>query len=234
MNFLFDVDGTLTPSRQKIDKEFKSFFGKWITDVRSRSGKVFIVTGSDKRKSVQQLGLALWRHISIDGCYQCSGNQLYKRGRLVRSSNWTMSDDLRKDLTSLIKSSPWYGTATNNIEERTGAVNISTIGRDCPDESRAIYYEWDKDNGEREKIVSILSCKYPQLHFVAGGEISIDIYPSGCDKSQVLNDMNENKNVFFGDRCTRDGNDFTIAIMSDIYYNVDSWQQTAEVLKRFL
>ena len=90
-----------------------------------------------------------------------------------------MSDELRADVESLVINSPWYGTATNNIEERTGAVNISTIGRDCTDEQRKTYYEWDKDNKEREKIVSILSFKYPHIHFLAGGEISIDIYPSG-------------------------------------------------------
>ena len=27
--FIFDVDGTLTPSRQKMTKEFKDFFEQW-------------------------------------------------------------------------------------------------------------------------------------------------------------------------------------------------------------
>ena len=27
--YIFDVDGTLTPSRQKMTKEFKEFFQEW-------------------------------------------------------------------------------------------------------------------------------------------------------------------------------------------------------------
>ena len=231
MNFLFDVDGTLTPSRERMDNKFRCFFGNWITKARNRGNRVFIVTGSDKSKTIQQVGVALWRHISKDGCYQCSGNVFHKNNRVVRSSNWSMDDDLRSDVESLLKDSPWYGTATNNIEERTGAVNISTVGRDCTTEQRKTYYEWDNDNKERDRIASVLSIKYPHIHFLAGGEISIDIYPSGCDKSQVLSDMS-GRNIFFGDKCIKPGNDYTIAIMSDIYYDVNGWEETYNILRR--
>ena len=32
INYVFDVDGTLTPSRLKMDGEFQKFFRTWIKD----------------------------------------------------------------------------------------------------------------------------------------------------------------------------------------------------------
>ena len=89
-------------------------------------------------------------------------------------------------------------------------INISTIGRDCNAVSRREYYNWDKERGERIDIAHNLSNKkIPDLSFaeVKGGEISIDIFPKGNDKSQVLNHM-EGETCFFGDKCGVGGNDF--------------------------
>ena len=36
MNYLFDVDGTLTPSRLPIDKDFEQFFLKWMKDKKNQ------------------------------------------------------------------------------------------------------------------------------------------------------------------------------------------------------
>ena len=49
--FIFDVDGTLTPSRGIIDKEFEKFFLKFCYE-----NYVYLVTGSDYDKTVEQLG----------------------------------------------------------------------------------------------------------------------------------------------------------------------------------
>ena len=40
--FIFDVDGTLTPSRQPMTKEFQEFFKQWI-----KKNKFYLVTGRD-------------------------------------------------------------------------------------------------------------------------------------------------------------------------------------------
>ena len=53
--FLFDVDGTLTPSRQKMDKEFSKFFSNFC-----KNNDVYLVTGSDRDKTVEQLGKTLY------------------------------------------------------------------------------------------------------------------------------------------------------------------------------
>ena len=49
--FIFDVDGTLTPSRGKIDNDFAVFFSDFCS-----KKDVYLVTGSDKEKTIEQIG----------------------------------------------------------------------------------------------------------------------------------------------------------------------------------
>ena len=51
MKYIFDVDGTLTPSRGIIDAQFKTWFNSFCL-----SNDVYLVTGSDKAKTVEQIG----------------------------------------------------------------------------------------------------------------------------------------------------------------------------------
>jgi phosphomannomutase len=229
MIFLFDVDGTLTPPREKIEKEFELFFGQWVGYQKSKLNKVFLVTGSDRKKTKSQLTAPLLR--LVDGVYQNCGNQLYIRNSLIKESNWKMPSSLHLDILEILESSIWFGKAGKNIEERVGMINISTVGREADTLLRKQYFEWDKIEEERKKIADTLSRKYTELSFDIGGEISIDIYPKGNDKSQVLKDMN-GKTIFFGDRCEKGGNDFEIAIMSDRFYNVSGYEETKRIILR--
>lgn len=215
-NFLFDVDGTLTPHRQKMAVDLKSLFIRCLSRDQKRGHKIFLVTGSDKEKTIEQIGLQIW--MSVDGCYQNSGNQLYKHGELIKESDWTPTGGLVSSIHNHIKSSPWNGTAGNNLEHRIGMLNFSTIGRDCTQEEREYYYEWDQQWKEREFIVDQLSKAYPEIDFATGGQISIDVYPRGKDKSQVLEDM-KGEVFFIGDNCGKGGNDYPIHSKLDIFHS---------------
>ena len=147
-----------------------------------------------------------------------------------------MPDSLIEDLNKILEKSKWYGKAENNIEYRRGEmsgipmmINFSTIGRSANAVQRKEYFEWDKGKGERLDIVDNLSSKYDDISFAIGGEISIDIYPKGRDKSQVLSNM-VGETIFFGDRCQVGGNDYEIAVMSNTYYDVSGWQETKKII----
>lgn len=49
--FIFDVDGTLTPSRGLIDGDFAVFFSTFCAE-----NDVYLVTGSDRDKTIEQIG----------------------------------------------------------------------------------------------------------------------------------------------------------------------------------
>ena len=227
INYLFDVDGTLTDPTKPIESDFKKFFGEWVNEVKSQGDEVFIVTGADKQKTLKQIGLPLYR--LFDGVFQNCGNQLFVRNSLIYESKWQMPAHLRLDLMILSEKSPWYKTANKNFEERIGMVNFSTVGIDANDEQRKAYGLWDKATGERIKMAEWLSMRYPKLEFSIGGQTSMDIHPKGKDKSQALQQMS-GKTIFFGDKCMAGGNDYSIAQKADKYHQVNGWKETMLVI----
>ena len=58
-SFVFDVDGTLTPSSEEMNPEFRQFFTQYLM---SRH-KVYIVTGAEYSKTVQQLGKEICENV---------------------------------------------------------------------------------------------------------------------------------------------------------------------------
>lgn len=229
-SYLFDVDGTLTNPREPMNPDMDIFFGEWVYSQQIEGNEVFLITGSDKEKTIDQIGQPLYR--LVDGVYQNCGNEFFCRHSLIYQSNWMISAHLRLDLMILAERSPWYGKAKNNIEERGGMANFSTIGRTATRDQRKAYALWDKSAGEREKNAEWLSMRYPRLQFDIGGEISTDIYPKGKDKSQVLQYM-RGKTIFFGDRCFEGGNDYSIAQKSDVYHQVNGWKETMFVIRSY-
>jgi len=202
MNYVFDVDGTLTPSRLPIDKEFETFFLKWMEDKN-----VYLVTGSDRIKTVEQVGETIWNKCTR--VYQSCGNAVYQGGQLIDKKRFDLNPELKKLLLEFVEYSECPKQFKNHIEERIGLVNFSPIGRSCPQEAREEYYKWDLNHKERERFCMIIEDKFPELEATVGGQISIDIYPIGRDKSQVLDHI-KGPITFFGDKCELGGNDYSI------------------------
>lgn len=79
----------------------------------------------------------------------------------------------------------------NHIERRPGMINFSTVGRNASHNMREAYARWDKTNLEREDIVAYINETYPELEVSIGGSISVDIYPWGKNKGQVIETLRE-------------------------------------------
>lgn len=222
MNYVFDVDGTLTPSRGKIDKEFAEFFLRFC-----KRNLVYIVTGSDYAKTEEQLGYPIC--YAVEGVYNCSGNMLTKRGVLIYSKEFKLTEGLRATLLHEQMKSGFTVRTGNHIERRPGTVNFSIVGRNANKWERQQYIEWDNAMNERVEICKRLNKLFPNLDFVVGGETGIDIFEKGCDKGQVADHVKPF--VFFGDRCEIGGNDYSIFIKADNAYQVKDWEETYRLLK---
>ena len=230
--YLFDVDGTLTPSMSKMENDTSMRFLNWM-----RGKEVYIVAGSDKHKVYTQLPASILSR--LDGVFYSSANELWNGDELVYKNDWTPTDDFFAYLSQLYQNSHFTPKGEKFIEKRTGMINFSIVGREAPKELREIYYEWDKKIKDREKMAKAIMLDYPELQACIGGQISIDIYPKGQDKSQASRWVTENlkkEMVFFGDKCNPGGNDYPIA--NDIiqrecgtYHNVESPTQTLEILE---
>ena len=226
INYIFDVDGTLTPSRLKMNNEFEIFFRNWMSDKN-----VYLLTGSDHDKTIEQVGVDVWREVTES--HQCGGNVVYRGGDLIEVSKWEPSKKLLDRCQELIDESPYEIRTKNHLEVRVGLLNISVVGRDCTQEQREAYYEWDKINKDREHICNVLNKEFPNLESSAGGQISIDIHELGKNKSQIRKKI-EGDIWFFGDKTMEGGNDYPIANIltkPDKVFQVNGWEHTYKLLK---
>ena len=230
--FIFDVDGTLTPSRQQMDFKFMCFMIKFCCTY-----DVYLVTGSDRAKTVEQIGLDVYnRSIRV---YNCSGADVYEKDVNVYKSNWKISEEVEKFLQDELDYSQFPVRCGNHIETRPGGINFSILGRgegvNLPD--REEYVKWDRNTGERILIADRLKNQFPDLNVQIGGQTGLDI--SDNDKSQILRDFNpEDELVFFGDMMKEGQNDYPLAQAVDnlggTNYSVNGWQDTYSKLKDIL
>jgi phosphomannomutase len=227
--FIFDVDGTLTPSRQVIDPEFKDFFKTFILE-----NKVWLVTGSDYEKTVEQLGADICE--SVVTVYNCSGNDTYFKGKRVNCKKFEAPKELYDLMHGWLQTSSFPLRTGNHIEERMGTINFSIVGRNCTLGERKLYVKHDLENRERESIAYQINLEFTDITATVGGETGIDIYRKGGDKSQILDDFNKDDKIFFfGDKMEPGGNDWPLAAKLDEKrcYNVNGWRDTWERLYYF-
>ena len=228
--FLFDVDGTLTPSRKKIDKEFSKFFSNFC-----KNNDVYLVTGSDRDKTVEQLGKTLYN--KVKRVYNCSGNSVWVKNKNVYTSQWECPFLLSSYLELELNASNFKIRTGKHIEERPGCINFSILGRGEDNmKYRSEYVAWDKQAEERDKLAQNIRRLFPDLSVTVGGETGLDISQKGHDKSQILQDFETHDTItFFGDKTFVGGNDYSIAhsiITNNLgtVHQVYNYKETWEIL----
>jgi hydroxymethylpyrimidine pyrophosphatase-like HAD family hydrolase len=106
---------------------------------------------------------------------------------------------------------------------------------------REAYYNWDRETREREDIVAYIKELYPDFEVSIGGQISVDIYPVGKNKSQVVDNLeafygDDVKLIFTGDRNVAGGNDWPLAQRLDHragseWFQVDGYEETRALIE---
>lgn len=239
--FLFDVDGTLTPPKQKAAPEFLEQFSEWLVD-----REVYLVSGGSFPRLLDQIGVDAMN--KMHGVFPCMGNVCYKNKPDEENAWIKMYENefitpslLSRKLDSLVKDSPYSVKTGNHYENRTGMINFSIVGRNANQLQREKYAAYDAKHKERNKIIKNLRKAYSKIDFVIGGAVSIDIFPQGNDKSQIMKryfkPLPRNvKITFVGDRVKSPGNDYALSKAISRYkngktYEVESWEDTAKLLK---
>jgi len=197
---------------------------------------VYLVTGSNREKTIEQIGLDVYNRAKR--VYNCAGNDIYERGNLVYRNPWTLPDDARRFLLDELDYSQFTLKTGNHIEKRSGCVNFSILGRNALFEERKIYKEWDKLMNERIDIANRFNLEFPELFAFVGGETGIDISSKGSDKGQIIRDFSFDDELhFFGDRMDEMGNDYPLAVevkkRGGYTYHVKDWEDTRTRLEEF-
>ena len=238
--FIFDVDGTLTPSRRPMTSQFENFFFKW-----ANKNIFYLVSGSDLEKIKEQVP----EHILelAEGVFTCGGNKFYKTHRtgdiLEYEKTFKPSNTLLTYLGEQIRMSDYPVKTGNHIEDRGSMVNFSMVGRNCSLQERKDYFYYDELTGEREEIAKYINNNFKDLSAVIGGQISIDIAPIGNDKSQILKHIKDrnivtskDNYIFIGDKTMEGGNDYPLAKLMDKtdncnYHQTEGFEKTQKILE---
>ncbi len=228
-HFVFDVDGTLTPSRKKIQPQFAIWFLYF-----AQQNSVSLVTGSDNPKTVEQLGVEICK--TVYKCYNCNGNDIWDKQENVYTNDWKPSKELLGFLEEKLESSDYKTRTGKHIEHRPGMINFSVVGRKADKVQRKDYYYWDIESEERIRIADAVNNKFPDVSAVVGGETGIDIISKGKDKRQIVEYFDSNEKLFFfGDRMDPDGNDFSLAYAvkerGGVAKQVKNWREKKEILE---
>jgi len=224
--FIFDVDGTLTPSRGRMDFDFRAWFNTFCL-----VNDVYLVTGSDKPKTIEQIGET---YNLCKRVYNCSGNDVWEKDINLRQNKWILPEDAHEWLSEQLTASAFPLRTGLHFEHRPGMINFSIVGRNASIKERVKYVRWDQEHNERDYIAYNFNLKFPELEARPGGETGIDIAPKGADKSQIINDFGKDDFIyFFGDRMDEGGNDYPLAqaIKNGRVFAVKDWQDTWEKLK---
>ena len=201
--FIFDVDGTLTPSRKQMhagfSAEFLIFCCKFDT---------YLVTGSDKDKTIEQVGSDIYNRCKR--VFNCSGSDIYDGRNSVYRSDWRPSDELISFLNDELDYSSFPIRTGDHIEHRPGGINFSILGRGEGNmNGRDEYVKWDINTNERRDIASRLKDRFPELNVQIGGQTGLDI--SDGDKSQILRDFEPQDTLhFYGDKLKEGENDYPL------------------------
>ena len=233
LKHIFDVDGTLTPSRGAIDPSFLRFMLKFC-----KSNDVYLATGSDSPKTIEQIGQMLFE--SVERSYNCSGNSVWEKGVNTYNNDWKLPERPWKNLETILNHHPFFPKTGWHFDERPGLLNFSVVGRNATPHQRKLYVTYDSLRDDRITIANEFNNHFSEKYDVVAqiaGETGLDIMPIGKGKQQILNDFAEDDTIiFFGDKCATGGNDYDIAEAvkkrsNGTVHHVDGWEETQEILK---
>ena len=229
--FIFDVDGTLTDSRQQIDLSFMAYM-----IVFACKYDVYLVTGSDRAKTIEQVGLDLYNRSKK--VYNCSGSDVYVKDKNVYRSQWKPTRRLINFLSDELDYSTFPHKTGNHIEHRPGGINFSILGRgEDSMKHRKEYVKWDINTTERILMADRIRSEFPDLKTQIGGETGLDI--SDSDKSQIIKDFHKGNEIYFyGDMMKEGQNDYPLAKavkeIGGFPYHVKNWEDTRTRLSEFM
>ena len=229
VKWIFDVDGTLTPARVKMDVSFALWFAEFC-----ERQDVYIVTGGDRSQTIKQIGEYIYH--KCKRVYQCSGNDVWERDLNIRKNTIDITEELSDFFKEWLDKSEFDGKIGDHVEIRNGVINFSILGRTTATNlrARAKYIVWDGETSERIRLHKEFNEKFNRLGYEANiaGDTGIDVTRMGDGKEQIIQDFTARDRLFFfGDKLEEGGNDHVLGTIIPDSYNVSGWKETWKILR---
>jgi phosphomannomutase len=231
---VFDVDGTLTPPRQPMEDIMARELRRLVN-----ARQIYLVTGSDRAKLDAQVPSDILD--ASAGVFCCLGNELWRGQRLIMEMRHDFPPELVEFASAMIGESAYPVRTGRHVEERTGSLNVSVVGRNANVLQRRDYVRHDRETSERDRLIAEIEARFPEYECNRGGQISIDIAPRGWNKARVFKEVKARSPDaavhFFGDTINEGGNDLPLAQAliaagpQHVVNAVKDWRETLAILK---
>jgi HAD superfamily hydrolase (TIGR01484 family) len=238
---VFDLDGTLAPSKSSIDAEMAQLLDRLLTFLR-----VAVISGGDWK----QFNTQVVAHLTGDNRLKnlsllpTCGTQFYQYDtdwRRLYAENFT-DDEKKKIIGSLKQAIEQSGEKAQKvwgeiIQDRGTQITFSALGQEAP---LAEKVKWDPDFIKRKKIRSILDPMIPDFSVRLGGSTSIDITKHGIDKAYGIKKLESilaisiAQMIFIGDALFPGGNDYPAEQAGVTSIRVKDPDQTKRVIEAII
>ena len=248
---VFDIDGTLAPSKSTIDKEMGSLLESLLM-----VKKVAVIGGGNldmfKKQLLNNLKVPqdLLKNLFLFPTTATTFFR-YNRGWKKVYEHTLSKDEVDRILSSFEavfkkigykKPKKSYG---KTIEDRGSQVTWSALGQDVVEElgekGVKLKNKWRNENTPLKlKIANLMQKRLPDLEIHAAGYTSIDITKKGIDKAYGLFQIEKYLKVkiknmlFIGDAIFPGGNDYAVTKTPVDYVPIKNPQETKNVLKHLL
>lgn len=240
---IFDMDGTLTPSKFPMEKDMAELFLKLLA-----RKKVAVISGTNFPKfqtDILNLLPVSSDYLSNLILLPTSGGQLYVwRGTWVEQyAEHLTPQEKEKIMTTLnvtlpvagyVKPEKTYGPL---IEDRGSQITFSALGQQAPLDLKLA---WDPGQVKLRKIAEALKAKLPEFEISIGGTTSIDITRRGINKSFAIRKLEEylkmplDHMLFVGDRIFPGGNDFPAKATGVDCISVKGPEETKQLIREWV
>jgi hypothetical protein len=238
---VFDLDGTLAPSKSSLDAEMSSLLHDLLEII-----KVAVISGGAWLQFERQVLSNLpqdTRLASLSILPTC-GTQFFQydgQWKRLYAEDFT-ADEKGKIISSVNKAVVTAGvlvekTWGETIEDRGSQITYSALGQQAP---LAEKVKWDADFGKRKKIKAILDTLIPEFSVRLGGATSIDVTKPGIDKAYGIRKLRDilgiplKEMIYVGDALFPGGNDYPAEQAGVISIPVRGPDQTKRVIEAII
>lgn len=244
---IFDIDGTLVESSQKIN----NIHSLILTELKKKY-EIAICGGGTLNKALEQMNdLIYFDHYFTEcGCVYNKNQSIDALDLKEIYVKNIREHKLYSDINIIIKlflkclSEVDYELSGHFVDLRNGIIYLSCVGMQATLFEREKFKNIDYQLNIRNNILKVLINKakelniYDKISINLGGSVGIGLYPIEYDKKQILNIINHNvydKIIYFGDKYEKDGNDHCIIHSKEVIgYKIDNVEDTFNIIKNEL
>jgi HAD superfamily hydrolase (TIGR01484 family) len=238
---VFDLDGTLAPSKSPLDSECSALLHDLLAIV-----KVAVISGGAWPQFEKQLLSNLPhddRLMNLSLLPTCGTKFFQFAGAWTElySEDLTM-EEKRKIVSSLSEAVTMAGISVERtwgeaVEDRGSQITYSALGQQAPLEEKS---KWDSDFAKRKKIKAILDALIPEFSVRMGGATSIDVTKPGIDKAYGIRKLRDilgislREMIYIGDALFARKNDYPAEQAGVISIPVRGPNETKQVIETII